>query len=200
MKTVPNLHVQKSNLRQTMRRHRARVDDAQRQAWDAEINRHLLDYVHHLQPAVLAADVAVDGEPALSSSLPRLEAEGVQVTLPVVHDEPGRSVISFRLWTRESEMRPNRFGIPEPGGGDEVPIAEIDLVLLPLVAWDESGGRLGMGASFYDRLFQPYAQQDRPVRIGVAYELQKVERVPQEPWDVTLHGVLTEQGCFTCRG
>jgi 5-formyltetrahydrofolate cyclo-ligase len=199
MKTEPSLQVQKSSLRQTMRRKRARVDDDRRRAWDAEINRHLLDYVHHLQPAVLAAYAAFDGEPALATALPRLEAEGVQLTLPVIHDEPGRSVISFRQWTRDSAMRPNRFGIPEPVGTEGVPLAEIDLVLLPLVAWDESGGRLGMGASFYDRLFQGYAEQDRPVRIGVAYELQKVERVPQEPWDVTLHGVLTEHGCFTCR-
>lgn len=199
MKTEPSLHDQKSSLRQTMRRRRARVDDARRRAWDAAINQHLLDYVHHLQPAVLAAYVAFDGEPALSSALPRLGAEGVQVTLPVVHYEPGRSAISFRSWTRDSRMRPNRFGIPEPIDTEEVPIAEIDLVLLPLVAWDETGGRLGMGASFYDRLFQPFAEHDRPVRMGVAYGLQKVERVPQEPWDVALHGVLTEHGCFTCR-
>jgi 5-formyltetrahydrofolate cyclo-ligase len=55
-----------------------------------------------------------------------------------------------------------------------------------------------MGASFYDRLFQPYSESERPVRMGVGYELQRVENLPCDPWDIRLHGVLTENGWFTC--
>ena len=78
-------------------------------------------------------------------------------------------------------------------------LSEIDLALVPLVAWDEYGGRLGMGASFYDRLFEPFAADVKPFRMGVAYQLQKVDHIPLEPWDVRMHAVLTESGCLTCR-
>jgi 5-formyltetrahydrofolate cyclo-ligase len=61
-----------------------------------------------------------------------------------------------------------------------------------------NGGRLGMGASFYDRVFQPHARVRRPFRLGVAYRLQQVERIPLDPWDIRLHGVLTENGYFDC--
>jgi 5-formyltetrahydrofolate cyclo-ligase len=56
-----------------------------------------------------------------------------------------------------------------------------------------------MGASFYDRLFQPFASDPRPLRVGVAYGVQEIDRVPLEPWDVPLHMVLTENGCLDCR-
>jgi len=78
-------------------------------------------------------------------------------------------------------------------------LQDIDLILIPLVGWDETGGRLGMGAGFYDRVLQPFAQSDTPIRAGVAYQLQKVRAVPVEPWDIRLHMVLSETGWFTCR-
>ena len=91
-------------------------------------------------------------------------------------------------------MKKNRYGIPEPTGTGMVQVPEIDLVLLPLVGWDRFGSRLGMGAGYYDRALQPFAQSDRPLRVGVAYRVQQVEKLPAEPWDIQLHGMLTESG------
>ena len=88
-----------------------------------------------------------------------------------------------------SETKLNRYGIPEPVGTLELRLSEIDLALVPLVAWDEYGGRLGMGASFYDRLFEPFAADVKPFRMGVAYQLQKVDHIPLEPWEVRMHAV-----------
>jgi 5-formyltetrahydrofolate cyclo-ligase len=77
-------------------------------------------------------------------------------------------------------------------------LADIDLLLMPLVGWDESGTRLGMGAGFYDRALAPLCQSDAPVRAGVAYQLQKIPDLPNEPWDIRLHMLLSETGWFTC--
>ena len=96
-------------------------------------------------------------------------------------------------------MRVNRYGIAEPAGTRELHPLEIDLVLVPLVAWDASGGRLGMGASFYDRFFQPYAADDRPQRIGIGYRAQQVTAIPLDPWDIRLHGVISETGYLDCK-
>ena len=200
MNNEPSLKRQKAELRKSMRSLRAALDTDRRGALDAEINRHLLAFARRTGPRTIAAYAAFDGEPDLEPALRQLDTEGVRLALPVVMDGPGRAVIGFRQWLPTHETRTNRYGIPEPAGTLDVQLSEIDLVLLPLVAWDETGGRLGMGASFYDRLFQPFARQTRPQRVGVGYELQKRERLPLDPWDVRLHGMLTEAGCITCPG
>ena len=69
---------------------------------------------------------------------------------------------------------------------------------MPLVAFDQAGNRLGMGGSFYDRAFQPFAQNPRPMRMGVAYDDQECTEIPLDPWDIRLHAMLTEEGWFTC--
>jgi 5-formyltetrahydrofolate cyclo-ligase len=198
MKTVPSQKTLKSSLRKDMRQKRAGMANDQRQAWDAAINRHLLDYAESTQPRVITAFMAFDGEPDLVPAMTLLNERDVRVALPVVQEEPGRSVISFRQWSPDGELTDNRFGIAEPRGTREIPLAEIDLALVPLVAWDQSGGRLGMGASFYDRLFQPFAGLARPVRMGVGYQLQRTKRIPLEPWDIRMHIMLSELGCLAC--
>jgi 5-formyltetrahydrofolate cyclo-ligase len=190
----------KSRLRSEIRRRRATLSPERRRSLDGAINEHLLGYLDREKPAALAAYLAFDGEPDLEPALRHARAQGTVVALPVVVDQPGRPVIMFRQWSVDGALTTNRYGIHEPIGSPPVALADLDLVLVPLVAWDVTGGRLGMGASYYDRLFQPYAAQPSPLRLGVAYQLQQVDEVPREPWDVRLHGVLTESGRFTCEG
>lgn len=190
----PSQKALKSRLRKELRRRRAAVADTQRSMWDDRINQHLELHAGRTASRAVAAYMAFDGEPDLGPALRRLLGKGVTVALPVVVDLPGKPVITFRQWDKTTEMVANRFGIPEPDGTRDIRITDIDLVLVPLVGWDNEGGRLGMGASFYDRLFQAYAGMARPLRVGVGYELQRLDRVPREPWDVRLHGMVTEAG------
>lgn len=205
MKAEPSLHASKSELRKTVRQRRAGLAADRRRHLDAAINNHLIDFAERLQPGLVAAFIAFDGEPDLAPALRDLERRGVRLALPIVQDDPthtgspGGSVICFRRWSSGCDMRPNRYGILEPVGTLEIGLVEVDLVLVPLVAWDAAGGRLGMGASYYDRLFRPFAGEPRPLRMGVAYGVQQVDRVPREPWDVPLHMMLTENGCLDCR-
>ena len=198
MNIEPGRQLSKGDLRKRIREARGALDPEQRRQWDARLNRHLLDFATRRHFRVIAAFVAFDGEPNLAPALDQLSRQGVRLALPVIRERPARAEICFRQWTPGSEMQKNRYGIPEPVGTLDIRLDEIDLALIPLVAWDASGGRLGMGASYYDRLFEPLAQSDRPYRMGVAYRLQQVERIPLDPWDVRLHGVLTEAGCLDC--
>lgn len=190
----------KNELRRDLRKRRAGIDRAGRIARDTVINAHLVRLARQQGYTCIAAFLAFDGEPDLEPGLLELATAGVCLALPVVHEVPGRDFISFRSWAPGEDLRPNRFGILEPAGGSEVPIPAIDLTLVPLVGWDRRGARLGMGASFYDRAFQPFALQDHPVRMGVAYAVQECDGIPQEPWDIRLHSMLTENGWFTCAG
>lgn len=79
----------------------------------------------------------------------------------------------------------------------EVPIESLDAVIVPGVAFDHSGGRLGYGGGYYDR-FLPKLRPDT-VKIGVAYELQLIKQIPVEEHDVHLDRIVTETGIYNCR-
>ncbi len=198
MKPETSQKSQKFRLRKEIRNLRRKLGADEKQARDSAINRFLTSYLVEYRPRVVAAFWPFDGEPDLLPCLDLMQREGVRVALPVIGNSSGSTCMTFRKWAPETRMENNRFGIPEPTGSPEILIPDIDLMLLPLVGWDEAGRRLGMGAGFYDRALQPYAQSDSPVRIGVAYQLQKMPSVPAEPWDVRLHMVLSESGWFTC--
>ena len=198
MKTVPDHHLPKSELRAALRRKRAAIDEFHRNILDTAINSHLVRHAREGEYAVIAAFLAFDGEPDLSLGLAELERSGAALALPVVHETPGRNTMVFRRWSTGDPLRANRYGIAEPTAGPEVPLAQLELVLIPMVGWDRHGNRLGMGASYYDRALQPFLRADSPRRVGVAYAGQEIDRVPADPWDVPLHAVLTEHGWFDC--
>jgi len=73
----------------------------------------------------------------------------------------------------------------------------LDLILLPLVAFDKSGHRLGMGGGYYDRTLAFLAHRRlwrKPHLLGTAYQFQQLETLPTQPWDIPLDGIATEQG------
>ena len=116
-----------------------------------------------------------------------LEASGRRLCLPVVvqRDAP----MLFRVWSPGEPLELDAAGCPAP-----LPLAEAaepDLILTPLLAYDDRGGRLGQGGGFYDRTF---AERPRALRIGFAYAGQQVAGLALEDHDVRLHGVLTETG------
>jgi 5-formyltetrahydrofolate cyclo-ligase len=198
MHIEPSQKALKTRMRKKLRQKRAAIDAVQRGRCDALINQTLEEYARQELPRAVAAYLAFDGEPDLLPALISLARQGVKLALPVIQDSPGKAVITLREWSPDRELAPNRYGIAEPEGTKDIRLTDIDLVLVPLVGWDRTGGRLGMGASFYDRLFQPFSALEKPMRIGVGYELQRVPGVPREPWDIRLHGIVTENGWFTC--
>lgn len=125
---------------------------------------------------------------------------GKKVYLPVLHP-----VLHNRLWfvpyTPSSPMVRNIYGIEEP---KLLPHRRrrawsLHMVLLPLVGFDKYGNRMGMGGGYYDRTFSFKAQQGGlrgPALIGLAHEVQKVERLPVENWDIPLSTILTDQRSY----
>ncbi|CCQ09874.1 5-formyltetrahydrofolate cyclo-ligase [Pseudoalteromonas luteoviolacea B = ATCC 29581] len=92
-------------------------------------------------------------------------------------------------------MKANAYGILEPvlNCSEVCPIAQLDLLLMPLVAFDKQGNRMGMGGGYYDRTLASYYKQnwETPRLIGLAHDCQQVDELPTEVWDVPLQAILT---------
>jgi 5,10-methenyltetrahydrofolate synthetase len=93
----------------------------------------------------------------------------------------------FRLWTPDTPMTADRHGIPIPAGSDTV---VPDVVLLPLVAFDPQGYRLGYGGGYFDRTLA--AMSPRPLALGVGFEVARVDSVRPQPHDIRLDAIVTE--------
>jgi len=103
--------------------------------------------------------------------------------------------LSFHQFVDESDLSTNKMGLQEPLDGELIPADELDLVLVPLVAFDSQYNRIGMGGGYYDRTFSFLKQNtnaSRPKLVGVAFECQRVERITPNPWDIRLLSVITE--------
>lgn len=142
---------------------------------------------------VVAGYRAVRGEVEIDAPLQLCIDRGSIVTLPRVAGD----TLEFVVHDSDAPSRRGAFGIPEPLGGRTIAVSSHDVMLVPLVAFDETGSRLGQGGGFYDRALDPVRSRpfgERPALIGVAHSFQQVPSVLVEPWDVSLDAIVTEDG------
>lgn len=134
-----------------------------------------------------------DGEPDLRPLLRQLTAQGKQVVVPQLFDRERQ--MRFVAIPDNGKYRHNSFGIEEPTLGRTVSLQSIDVMLMPLTAFDLKGHRLGMGGGYYDRLLNSRASSPlrRPLRVGVAFHWQEQPAIPHQAWDITLHHVITDR-------
>jgi len=126
----------------------------------------------------------VDPTPALEA----LSAQN-QIVLPVIQGE-GQALL-FRQWTPGCQMMDGPFGAKVPADGAEL---DPQIIIVPLVAFDATGGRLGYGGGFYDRTLAKLQPKTAPVAVGFAYAAQQAEALPREPTDIGLDMIVTERG------
>ena len=149
-------------------------------------------------PALAAAAGAVVGgyHPFRSEIDPRpvmaaLAARGRRLALPVTPARGSASGLVFRLFRPGDRLVASAFGVLEPQ--PDAPAVTPDLVLVPLLAFDRTGARLGYGAGCYDRTLPMLAARPGFHAVGLAFAAQEVERLPAEPHDHALDGILTER-------
>lgn len=118
-----------------------------------------------------------------------LAEAGARLCVPVI--EGAGQPLAFREWTPATEMVEGAFGAEIPDSGDWL-IPEA--LIVPLVAFDGGGWRLGYGGGFYDRTLEGLRGAGGALAVGYAYAAQRVPAVPREPTDQPLDAVVTEQG------
>ena len=153
----------------------------------------------------IALYLSADGEVDLSALINKLHADSKKCYLPVILSRQ-HSIIAFAPYEKHTHLKKNCFGILEPVFHKKQlkTAKQIDLVLAPLVGFDEQGNRMGMGGGFYDRALQhlrtnsltPQHTKRRPLKpkvLGIAHELQKVAHLQSHNWDITLNAIVTEK-------
>lgn len=190
---------ERAAIRREMRERRKSLSPQAQERASQSLARLLQRQPFFIRSRRIAFYLANDGEMDPHYLLQSAMRRNKYCFLPVLHPvRPGR--LWFRRIKSESNLKANRFGIPEPMSGRLIPGYGLDVVFMPLVAFDRHGGRLGMGAGFYDRTFAFKERSSRlsPLLVGLAHSCQEVERLPLASWDVPLAAVVTDQGIICC--
>lgn len=186
--------IDKKTLRTTMRDRRRALTTGERRRASSRLCRGIARHPGFLRARRIGIYYPNDGEidpTTLAASDP-----GRRFFLPVL-PPPGKRRLWFSPYRPSDRLVRDRFGIPAPASRIRIRAQDLDLLLVPLVAFDGEGGRIGMGGGFYDASLQFLSRgaDTHPLRaIGVAYGFQQVERIPLEQWDVPLHGIFTDRG------
>ncbi|KAF1052481.1 MAG: 5-formyltetrahydrofolate cyclo-ligase [Stenotrophomonas maltophilia] len=187
-------------LRRLLRQARRQLSPLQQHQAAQRLKRRLAQHPLFRRARHIALYLPNDGEIDPRPLLDVARQRGKSVYLPVLSRWPHTHMTFQRIGVGE-RWAVNRFGIREPRADrrhSRAPWA-LDLVLLPLVGFDPTGGRLGMGKGFYDRTLAYLAKRTRwqkPTLLGIAHECQKVDRLALASWDVPLQGIATDGGWY----
>lgn len=192
-------NAQRRELRRQLADQRRALAPAQRIAAAQGLRRSLDQLPEYLTDARVAGYWAHNGELPLNLIIPPLATRGQQFLLPVIG--PNHQ-LRFAPWQSGQDVQPNRYGIPEPSEpGELLEPFQLDLVLLPVTAFDRRGNRLGTGGGYYDRAFAFLNEQVRPTEpllVGIAYAFQELPQIDEEPWDVPLDFIATDRELIDC--
>jgi 5-formyltetrahydrofolate cyclo-ligase len=147
-----------------------------------------------LAPGIVSGFIPYKSEITTIPLMNRLRRQGWQTALPVVI-APEQPLV-FRAWTPGDQLVPGVWDIPIPA--ESAPEVLPDVLLVPMLAFDRRGYRLGYGGGFYDRTLEKLRALKPVVAIGVAYHAQMVDEVPTGPYDAPLDHVMTERETFPC--
>jgi len=181
-----------SALRRSMRRVILRLDPAERCRLSLEVLRRLLDLEEYRRARLILAYASLADEVSTGEIMSAALESGRRIALPVA--ENGKFIFAAGLVAEPArDLATGPFGVPVPRAGrPRARLAEIDLVLVPGRAFDRSGGRVGRGGGYYDRLLAR-PELSSAAAFGLAFACQVQERpVPRGAHDLLLPGLITE--------
>ena len=202
MPFLPNPQMRElQRLRRQMRDIRCALSSREQRSHSIQLTRKLNGILMYRRAGRVAFYFSADGEIDPALLMQQAWATGKRCYLPVL-----RGRLRARLWFvelhQQSRLQLNRFGIPEPvltRQRQRVPPWGLDIILLPLVAFDARCNRLGMGGGFYDRTLSYRRNHHHwmgPKLVGIAHECQKLDRIEVRPWDIPLDAVCTERTVY----
>jgi 5-formyltetrahydrofolate cyclo-ligase len=186
----------KAELRARMRETRKQLKLAHPEAGRAVVGGvHAMLASLPFQPKSAALYFPLGSEIDTAPLAEELARRGIRLALPRV--DVAEQPLRFHAWKPGDPVAADLHGILAPT--EDAETVEPDLIVLPLVAFDARGGRLGQGGGYYDRTLEALRGHLRPAFVGLAFSGQEVARVPLDPHDQKLDGILTERGYMPAR-
>jgi 5-formyltetrahydrofolate cyclo-ligase len=186
---------EKRALRERMKAWRAELSPATQAGAAQVVAERGLAFLQPLeQRPVVSGFASLPGEFRAWPLLRRLAGEGLALALPVMQGK-GRPLV-FRAWKPGDTMDSGVWGIAEPKA--DKPALEPDILIVPVLAFDAAGRRLGYGGGYYDRTLRALRAHKAIVAVGIGYDEQKVDAVPHLDYDERLDWVLTPSGPIRC--
>lgn len=183
----------KAHLRELCLARRALLAPADRRRMSAAIARHASAWPAFLGSQTVMLYLALPQEVQTATILAECHRKAKRVAVPVVTQQ---GLVAAQLRPGPVKLKPGRFGILEPTATTIIHPGDIDCVLVPGIAFDGRGARLGFGRGYYDRFL---SQLPAAAHVcGLAFASQIVERVPDLPHDVRMQWLVTEQGVRHC--
>ena len=190
-------------LRQQLKKIRLALSTKERAEAAGAAVQQVLKHPRYRRAKRVAAYFGSKGELCPMALIQHATALRKECYLPVLH--PFRAgQLWFCRWRPGDPLTNNRFGIPEPQPDPDKLLAarKLDLVIVPLLGFDSDCHRLGMGGGYYDRSFAFTRRLNyirHPFLLGFAHESQRVDRLPTQPWDITLNAVVTEHKLYSAQ-
>lgn len=197
-----DLALTKKQLRSELRARRRALNPTQQTQASIFLLRHLMKLPQFMRARNVALYMANDGEIDPEPIARQLWKMEKHCFLPVLRPDK-RKDLWFVEYTSDALLTKNRFGIPEPDFRSQHRMSAqlLDVVLMPLVGFDRTGARLGMGGGFYDATFafkqkSPIGSKTaagKPVLVGLAHACQEVDSLTTAGWDIPLFAIATDK-------
>jgi len=188
---LTSIEIANSRLRKSALQARRSLTDDQRDTASTIICDRIIHSHEFMACKTIACYLPLNDEVDPTRIIERAWRAKKRVFAPVT-DTRGKMI--FRQLTADTDLERNFFGLWEPVGATFIPARALDLVVTPLVAFDEKMNRIGMGGGYYDRCFQFLKHRKKwlhPKLLGVAFECQEVEKITSNRWDIPLYQVVT---------
>lgn len=194
--TISDENLSGADIRQRIRTQRRALSPSAQQQHSQALRQITIREKIYRNSQHIGCYLANDGEIDPYLLVEHARSLNKKVYLPILSQF--KNHLYFAPYDEHSRLQPNRFNIPEPvcHPSQWKTAAQLDLLLVPLVAFNPDGNRMGMGGGFYDRTLA-YLQHrkfwKKPTLLGLAHEIQKVEQLQSQSWDIPLNYIITEK-------
>jgi len=189
---MEDLKAKKSEIRKSTRAKRDALSKKERSGKSAAIMEQLFDFANFLESRIILFYMSNKSEVDTEAMVRKaLEIEKI-VALPLI-DRGKQEIVPFKVDNLEKDVRPGYRGIrePIPQRCKQVPVKHVNLAIIPGIAFDERGGRIGYGTGFYDRFIPRLDITTR--KVALSFECQIVPQIPMEPHDRYTDIIITEK-------
>ncbi len=192
-----HLIARKNEIRRKARQLRDSLSTHDMHSKSSAIQDRLWQLIQERQFQAIMFYAAFGSEVRTQDCIARTLDSGRMVIVPICIEDNGRQLLPSRLLDPESELTEGCFGIPEPKPECRRPFPpeKIDLIVVPGLAFDEDGHRIGYGGGYYDRFL---ARCPQALSVGLAYEMQLLKNVFPAAWDAPIHMIITEDRVISC--